>query len=53
MTLRRREDSRPSAFAEVEVAVAREHEVVVHDPRGLRLEGLDLDQVVALWLRLS
>jgi hypothetical protein len=27
--------------------------VVVHGPRGLRVEGLALEQVIALWVGLS
>ena len=53
---RKREGHAPSAFARVEVVTATaEHvgAIVVHGPRGLRIEGLSLDGIVALFRRLG
>lgn len=57
MTFRRWVGARPSAFAlatfvEPEAA-APSGALVVHGPRGLRVEGLDFAGIVALWERLS
>jgi hypothetical protein len=54
MTLRRWAGVRASAFAATEVIEGlSERQFVVHGPRGLRVEGLDLGQVAELWVRLS
>lgn len=57
MTFRRWVGARHSAFAlatlVVPEAAAPSGALVVHGPRGLRIEGLDLTGVVALWERLS
>ena len=58
MTFRRWVGARPSAFTlativEPEAAAPPSGALVVHGPRGLRVEGLDLAAVVELWERLS
>ena len=55
MTFRRWVGGRTSAFALatfVELA-APSSSLIVHGPRGLRIDGLDLEGVAALWERLS
>lgn len=55
MTFRRWAGRRSSGFvlATVDGPFAAPVGVVVHGPRGLRIEGLDLEGVAALWARLS
>lgn len=54
MTFRRWVGSRSAAFRAVAVIEeAASAPLVVHGPRGLRVEGLDLDHLVELWGRLS
>ncbi len=54
MTFRRWVGSRSTAFAVATVCdEPRPSGIVVHGPRGLRIEGLDLAGLVALWERLS
>lgn len=54
MTCRRWAGPRRSSFAEAMVAESSTvGSVVVHGPRGLRVEGLALEQVIALWVGLS
>jgi hypothetical protein len=55
MTFRRWAGRRCSGFvlATVDAPFAAPVGVVVHGPRGLRIEGLDLEGVAALWERLS
>jgi hypothetical protein len=46
-------DGKRPAFSAVEIVqVAPRESVIVSGPRGLRVEGLDLDGVVELWRRL-
>jgi hypothetical protein len=40
-------------FEQVRVAAPPTPTVVVHGPSGLRIEGLSLDELAALWRRLS
>lgn len=55
MTFRRWVGGRSTAFAVATVCdePGPSAGIVVHGPRGLRIEGLDLAGVVALWERLS
>lgn len=54
MTFRRWVGSRTAAFRAVAVVdESPSAPLVVHGPRGLRVEGLDLDHLVELWGRLS
>ena len=55
MTFRRWAGRRASGFvlATVDAPFAAPVGVVVHGPRGLRIDGLDLEGVAALWERLS
>ena len=41
------------AFRRVQLADARARAMTLHGPCGLRVEGLDLDTLVALWKRLA
>jgi len=52
MSWRGQEQSSSTALVPVRVSVPARI-VVVHGPRGLRVEGLSLDEIAALWSRLS
>ena len=59
MTFRRWAGGRRAAFAVASVvgvtstAPSAASPLVVHGPRGLRIEGLDVEQIATLWSRLS
>jgi transposase-like protein len=54
MSWRSQEQARPQSTTLVPVRVsAPARIVVVHGPCGLRVEGLSLDELAALWSRLS
>jgi transposase len=54
VTCRRWAGARTGSFAEARVVeTPTAGSVVVHGPRGLRVEGLALEQVIELWVGLS
>ena len=54
MTFRKWVGGRTNAFASVAVIEPpRAGALVVHGPRGMRIEGLALDEIAQLWERLS